>query len=212
MSELINTQSQNGSDLFAGDFPRVVKPVTIAAGQDLAAGTVLGKITKGAATSVAKTGGNTGTGSLTLDSTTPIIANAQAGGYTAKCITAATNGGIFRVTDPKGNVLGDVAVGSTFSDQIKFALADGETDFVVGDGFDITIAAGSGYYKAYDDDNIDGSEKAVALLAEDVDATDGAIPGGAYFAGCFNEDALTGFDEAARTDFEGTPIFFGTIV
>lgn len=117
----------------------------------LAAGTVLAKAIYGAASSAAKAGGNTGNGALTLDVTTPILVGAKVGVYAVRCITVAANGGTFRVEDPDGNVLGDVAVGATFSDDIKFAIADGATDFILGDGFDITIAAGSGQYVPYTD-------------------------------------------------------------
>ena len=44
-----------------------------------------------------------------------------------------------------------------FDDDIKFAVADGGTDFIVGDGFDITVAAGSGKYKMALAAAVDGS-------------------------------------------------------
>lgn len=212
--ELVTTQDGSQVQLFAGEFPRVRKPVTIDSGAGvLAKGTVLGKITKGAASSAAKSGGNAAnTGTLTLDATTPILAGAIAGVYTVRCITAATNGGIFRVTDPNGNVLGDVAVAATFSNQIKFSISDGTQDFIVGEGFDVTIAAGSGNYTAYDNDNVDGSEAAAAILAEDVDATSADVNAIAYVAGEFNSAALTGYDAAAGVDFEGKPIFIGSVL
>lgn len=46
MTDVVNSQELTDIQLFAGDFPRVTKAVTIASGQgELAAGTVLGKIT-----------------------------------------------------------------------------------------------------------------------------------------------------------------------
>lgn len=146
--------------------------VTILSGAGvLGIGSVLGKITKGAASSAAKAGGNTGNGALTLDATTPVLAKGKVGVYTVRCITAAANGGTFRVTDPDGLVLGDVAVGATFQNGIKFAIADGAADFVVGDGFDITVAAGSSKYVLSPETANDGSDVAVAVLLERVDAT-----------------------------------------
>ncbi|ATQ67829.1 MULTISPECIES: hypothetical protein [Methylosinus] len=50
------------------------------------------------------------------------------------------NGGEFRVTDPNGVLLGHVNVGTLFKKQIAFTIADGATDYVVGDGFDVTVA------------------------------------------------------------------------
>jgi hypothetical protein len=127
------------------------------------------------ATSAAKAGGNTGGGTLTLDATTPVLTGAKRGAYTVRCIAAATNGGTFRVEDPDGYVLGDVAVGATFADHIKFVIADVGTDFIVGDGFDVTVAADTdaaniGQYSPYD-----GSLPAAAILYESCDATSAAV-------------------------------------
>jgi hypothetical protein len=132
-------------------------------------GTPLGKITLGAVSVAAKTGGNTGNGVFTLDATTPKLAYARAGVYAVRCTAAAANGGTFRVYDPLGRSLGDVAVGGTFANQIKFAIADGATDFIVGDGFDVTIAAGSGKLKILDPAALDGSATCVGFATHVVD-------------------------------------------
>lgn len=100
--------------------------------------------TFGAATAAAKAGGNTGNGTFTIDATTPTLAGAKPGVYRLRCIAAAANGGTFRLEDPDGIVLGDtvMAAGSaTVSEHIRGALADGSSDFIVGDGFDITVPA-----------------------------------------------------------------------
>lgn len=102
-------------------------------------GAVMGRIFLGAATSAAKAGGNTGTGTLTLDATAPVQAGAKRGAYAVRMLTATT----FRVEDPDGFVLGDGANGTAFVDDLKFVIAAGGTAFVAGDGFDITVADGS---------------------------------------------------------------------
>jgi len=137
-------------------------------------GTILGLVSVGAASVAAKAGGNTGTGLLTIDATTPLLDGVMPGVYTVRCITAATDGGTFRVEDPTGDVLGDVAVGATFSDEVKFAIADGGTDFIVGDGFNITVAVGSKKYAPSPNvlvQAIAGAETAVAINLYGVDAT-----------------------------------------
>ncbi|ACI92712.1 putative phage protein Gp19 [Afipia carboxidovorans OM5] len=114
----------------------------IGASQTILAGTVLGVSAAKAmaAASAVKAGGaNTGDGTMTLDANTPILPGAKLGVYTVRCIAAAANGGTFRVENPNGDVIGDVAVGATFADDIKFVIADGAADFVVGDGFDVTV-------------------------------------------------------------------------
>lgn len=143
--------------------------VTLLTGNNLAAGTVLGKASLGAATTSGA--GNTGNGTITMDATTPVAASAKLGIYTATCTVAAANGGTFRVEDPDGFVLGDVAVGGTFNDDIKFVIADGATDFIVGDRFTITIAAGSGKYGALNLAAVNGMATAVAVMYDAVDAS-----------------------------------------
>ena len=129
---------------------RVWVPVTAAVAKDAQAflihtGATTGKWAASAglsAASAAKTGGNAAdTGALTLNATTPVLAGAKVGVYTVRCITAASNGGTFRVSDPDGYVLGDVAVAATFANDIKFAIADSTQDFIVGEGFDITVSS-----------------------------------------------------------------------
>ena len=85
----------------------------------------------------------------------------------------AADSGVFSVTSPSGAALGNYTIGgSAFASHIKFAIADGSTDFIVGDGFDVTVtAADAGKYKPYDDDNTDGSDTALAIAYAEVDAT-----------------------------------------
>jgi hypothetical protein len=152
------------------------REVATIAGGNYVAGTVLGKIGHAATASVAAAGAgaagaNTGNGTLTMDATAPVASAAKVGIYTVKCIAVATNGGTFRVTDPDGFLVGDVAVGATYSDDVKFAIADGATDFVVGDGFAITVAVGSGKYTGLDPSKATGAEVAVAILYEGCDAS-----------------------------------------
>lgn len=100
--------------------------------------------TLGAATAAVKAGGNTGNGTFTIDASTPTLAGAKPGVYRLHCIAAAANGGTFRLEDPDGIVLGDTVMAAgaaTVSEHIRGALADGSSDFIVGDGFDITVPA-----------------------------------------------------------------------
>jgi len=146
-------------------YSRDVVTVNAGVGVTYPANTVLGRIALGSISAAAKSGGNAAnTGALTLDETTPILAGAQLGVYRVRCVAVASNGGTFRVEDPNGYVLGDVAVGATFSDQIKFSIADGSQDFILGEGFDITVGAGSGKYVIWNPANLDGSQVVAAIL------------------------------------------------
>ena len=181
--------------LIAGDLKIVTESVTVSAG-NLLRGTIMGQKTIGTATAAAKAGGNTGTGTLVMDATTPVLPNALVGVYTVRCVEAVTNGGKFVVTGPDGDQIGFPIIpagggGSiTFSNHIKFALTDAGTDFIVGDGFDITVAAGDGTFIRSVKTAVDGSQYPVGVLVDAVDASGGSKVAGIYRQGQFNQGAI----------------------
>jgi hypothetical protein len=149
--------------------------VTVLAGsgaaRELLTGMVLGRITKGTATSDA-VAGNTGDGTITAN---PAVGQAaKPGVYRVICIEPAANGGKFAVEDPDGILVGIAAVGVAFSTHLTFTIADGAADFVAGDSFTITVAAGSGKVKQIDFAATDGSDIACGILLLDTTAPDGA--------------------------------------
>lgn len=91
-----------------------------------------------AATGAAVAGsGNTGNGVM---GAITVTAGAKAGVYTLEITGAASNAGSFSVTDPDGIFVDDGDVAAAFSaGGLAFTLADGATDFVVGDTFAITV-------------------------------------------------------------------------
>lgn len=185
------------SSLFAGSSDDVKhRDVTIAqANAAMVRGTVLGRKRIGTASSAAKGGGNTGNGTFVLDGSTPELVNVDSGVYTLRCTVAGTNSATFRLSDPKGRVLGDYAFSGsgatvTTGDQINGVITDGATDFVVGDGFDITVASVDKYIESVATAN-DGSQIPSAILAADIDTTGGDVVGPAYFAGEFAGEMLT---------------------
>ena len=149
----------------------------LASGQNLKAGTIVGKVVSGTSASAAKSGGNTGNGTFVLDATAPIQPRAIAGIYTLRCITAVVNGGVFRLEDPNGVVLGDVTITPgaggtvTLSEHIKGVLTYGTTDFVVGDGFDITLSGLTAKYTQVAPAATDGSQIAAGILFAETNAT-----------------------------------------
>jgi hypothetical protein len=147
--------------------------ITVLSGEGkLAAGQVLGKtlVTATAAAS-AKAGNTGGSGAITMDVATPVLATAKVGRYSIICIEPAANAGVFEVTDPDGIVLGTVnAAGAAFANQIKFTIADA-TDFVSGDAFFVDVSAATYKYRSADPTNTDGSAVGCAVLFAPVDAT-----------------------------------------
>ena len=289
-------------------FPFISDSVVISAGQNVLKGTVLGKKTLGAVTSAAKSGGNTGTGTLTLPvkgvkaklgvytvrcveaakGAGAITSAAKTGGntgagtltalskgsnvkvgvYKLRCIAAGTGVGTFSILDPDGYSIGTVIAsaggtaftspfvnftltatgadfivgdgfditiaeaagagkfvvtdpngieigaavasssGAAFShEQIGFTLTATATNFVVGDGFDITVAAGSGEYAVCNSASVDGSQNPYCVAAEDMDATSAARNISVYLTGVFvatslifgGADTIATHEEALRT-------------
>ena len=111
---------------------------------------------------------------ITMDATAPVAAGAKNGVYRVVNELVATNSGEFVVYDPDGIEIGRVAVAATFSNQIKFVIADGATDFAIGDAFSITVGIEETDYQivAYNPAGTDGSQRAAGILWEGV-TTDG---------------------------------------
>lgn len=133
-------------------------------------GAVLGKRTKNSA--VATAGANTGNGvmgAITLG------ALAEVGTYKLRCIAAASNAGTFAVFTPSGYRLADMTVAAAYSgDHLNFTLADGATDFIVGDTFTIAVS-GDGKYDYAKAGAVNGLADAVAVLLVPVDASEDDI-------------------------------------
>lgn len=143
--------------------------ITIASGQNLKAGAVLGRITRGTTAAAAADAGNTGNGAM---GAVTVGAGASAGAYRLVIDAPAANAGGFFVEDPNGVEIGRGNVASAFNaGGLSFTLADGSTDFVANDAFTITVAAGSGKYKEYNPGNGDGSQVPAGILWDDCDAT-----------------------------------------
>ena len=131
---------------------------------DLAAGTVLGKITKAGATA-ALAAGATGNGTF---SAVVVSAGAKEGVHTLTA-SAATK---FTVEDPDGVNIGVVTLGTQFAyGGLTFTFTAGATPHVVGDQATITVAAGSDKYVVYNQDGVNGSEVAAGILYAGADAT-----------------------------------------
>lgn len=139
--------------------------VTVLTTPALVAGTLLGKITVGTATGAAQAGN---TGNATIGAVT-VGTKAKPGVYIVE-FTAATT---FIVLDPDGVVVGNGVTGTAFtvSDHIDFTVTAGGTPMVVGDGFNVTVAAGSGKYAPYAAAGTNGTAVVAGILYEGVDAS-----------------------------------------
>jgi len=172
----------------------------------LEAGTVLAKRSAANAASVAAAGGNTGDGTM---GAVTVGNDALTGDYIVTITEAATDAGAFEVRDPFDNLVGTGNVGSEFSaGGLTFTIADGSTDFEVGDAWTITVTAGQGEWVAYDDDGTDdGRRVAAGILYAGVDATLEDVKAVAHVRACeVDRAALTGLDPAAEEDLRALKI------
>lgn len=143
---------------------------TLASGAgNLKIGTVLGKITTDIIGTVTPDGGNTGNG---IAGTATAGLKTEVGIYTLTCVATATNAGTFEIATPEGKQLAaDLTVAAAYvSEHINLTIADGSTDFSVGDIFTVAIS-GSGKYVAANPTLVNGAAKAAAVLINDDDAT-----------------------------------------
>jgi hypothetical protein len=178
-----------------GDAYRHAEGITVLSGQNLLAGAVLGRVLYGAASAAAQAG-NTGNGTM---GAITMAAGALPGVYRLEIIAAAANAGTFNVFDPNGAFIGQGTVAVAFAGGgLAFTLADGATDFAVGDGFNITVAAGSGKYKEYNPANTDGSGVVAGILWDDVDASAADVKGVGVVRDCtVNQGELLWFTGAS---------------
>ena len=145
MAEVTEQGTFSPDNLIGGDKKLVTEDVLVAAGQDLARGSVLGRVKVGVPTTGTLAG--TGNGTVTAVTGGP---NTIPGAYTITCaVLPATHGGTFRVVNPNGQDVGFFTMpntaGGTYtfaSDEINFLLTDGGTNFDLTSIFTVTVTEG----------------------------------------------------------------------
>jgi hypothetical protein len=159
-------------EFIIGEFDTLSKDDgVLISGQNVLAGTVLGRIETAAATAAIVGTGNGAIGTVTVG------AGAQTGVYVLAIKTAGTNVFTFEVKDPQGDIVGTGANAVAFvGGGLSFTLADGATDFIVGDVINITVAAGSLKYTLHDNAATNGSQVAAAIAYANYDASGGDVP------------------------------------
>jgi hypothetical protein len=185
----METATYDPNDLLAGDLAAQIETVTLAAGANYARGSVLGRVSVGAAGAAVADGGNTGNGTISAISAG---AKAKAGTYIIR-FTGATTYNVFNPDGlmlPPGTAAGAYPQAPAVNPEINFTFTAGGTPMVAGDSFTIAVAAGSGEYKLAAAAAVDGSQVPTAVLAAGCDATSGAKPAPAFFVGEFNDAKL----------------------
>jgi hypothetical protein len=170
LGEAAHHRSRAAATFLAGDGATI----------DLQAGTILGRILFDDPAGAAD-GGNTGNGALTVGDLGRL---AVLGVYTLTCIEDIDAGGRFSVTAPDGTALAEALVGAAYSnDHLGFTIADGSTDFELGDAFTITVAVGSLKLVPLDQDAVDGSQVFAGINLNSVTVPDGTDLAGVIITG-----------------------------
>ncbi len=144
--------------------------VTVALGQNLALGAVIGRVTK-STPATGTPGTNTGNGTCTLVAAGP---KTKLGTYMLTALSQTA----FAVRDPDGLALPDATVGTAYVNAgINFTITAGGTAFAAGDTFAIEVVAGSGQVEAIDFAAVDGTQDAFGFVIAPYDATGAAVPG-----------------------------------
>lgn len=214
------TQSRDISSIIKGEAADYLSrdKITVLAAQDLAVGTVLGKVITG-------TMPTTGTKVATGNGTCTVVTggkNTKVGTYTITCIQAVSHGGVFEVTGVNGEHLGTCAItpgagltGVFTSDQINFTITDGSTDFIYGDYFTVAVAAGGGQYQILNLTGVNGTQIACGILGPyAVDASASGQETLAYTSGGTYEimpgDTITGGTSGAYARVVAITLTSGT--
>lgn len=102
-------------------------------------------------------------------------AGAEAGTYQVVIIEPASNGGVFQVFRPGGELDGAGTIGAAYNGMINFTLADGAADFVPGDRIPVVVsyAAGSRKVVRWDPTATDGSQHIIGVNLWEAIAPDG---------------------------------------
>lgn len=175
MTILTSDHKKAGHYLVSEEIYRSREQVMLSASGVVKSGTVLGRRASTAVeVAVAVGANNTGNGVLT-PANPAYAAGVVDGRYTVTITEAAANGGKFTVEGPDGATVGTGVVGTPFTTKVKFTLADGTTDFAVGDQFFLDVEVTAGTYGPFDPTATNGLQKAVGILWEQRDATDGDV-------------------------------------
>lgn len=102
---------------------------------------------------------------------------AKPGSYNLECVEAITNSGRFKLERPDGSLVSNniiIPVSGNITvvlDGITFNIADGATDFIVGDDFALGVTENANKFVPFQSDAVDGSQIPKAILTYDRTAT-----------------------------------------
>lgn len=185
--------------------------IDVLAAQVLVPGSVLGQVRIATAPT---SGTGVGTGNGTMTSVTS-GKNTIVGTYTATCIAVDGNASSWSVKNPNGSALPAATAGIAYtSEELNFTIADGGTDFVVGDTFTVAVTVGGLQHRALSIGAVDGSGVASGLSFADYDASASGNRTVSYTGGGTYEilpgDTITGATSASTARVVSLTLATGT--
>lgn len=118
--------------------------ITVLSGQNLKAGAVIGRISRGVGRVSTPIVVGTGNGTVSQVFAGPEV---EVGNYVLTCTAAVANGGVFSLTTPSGKAMVPLTMtpgagGTTVytSRHINFSITDGGTDFAANDAFTFVVS------------------------------------------------------------------------
>lgn len=109
--------------------------------------------------------------------------DAQLGGYKVVLKAVVAHGGDFDIIAPDGKSIGRFLMGTTTgatasftSSHINFTLSD-DTDYILGNYFNVIVTPGAGKAAAYDATAVDGTQNAIGFTIAAYDATSADVDG-----------------------------------
>lgn len=131
-----------------------------------------------AAGAVTADAGNTGDGTVTGFALAP-GGPPLPGDWNLECTFAVTNGGVFKLEDPNGEIVADnltlrvgAGLATSFSIAgIQFIVTDGATDFIAGDKFALAVTDLESVWRPWVEDALDGTGEAKGILPYEKVAT-----------------------------------------
>lgn len=165
--EIINNDGLQ-LELFKGRYEDGV--IKFTAALTYALGVIMAKLLVSAGT-VTPDVGNTGDGTVTNFDLAP-GGPPIPGNWNFECTYAVTEGGVFKLEDPNGEIVADnitLRVGSGLITNLsiaglKFDVTDGATDFVAGDKFALNVVDEESKWVPWVEDAFDGSGDAQGVL------------------------------------------------
>jgi hypothetical protein len=196
MANITPTTIDNASiELQDGEFQDEL--LTFGAADTFVKGTILAR--KAVVTAITPVAGaNTGNGTCTVASVVEGPDVPLVGSYVLACVTAVTHGGVFKLTDPNGKIVGTglaMTAGAGVATIIEvagliFTLTDGSTDFIAGDSFTLPVVA-DGKLVPFNPAGVGGAQKPIAVLTYEVSLADaGNLPIRALVKGRVNKTRL----------------------